>query len=146
MNLTKLEKASKILERVKVLDSQIIEIERFAMMVAEGLIKSGLELSIEGLKPKVKEKSDLFDGDGSLKNKYREEYESYSDRMRSLMMPFLAESPLIKPLEKLNANKSILKAELSEKSTLRILGVIMGEKQALRQSLINQIERLGVQI
>lgn len=68
MDLKTIEKAAKILDRIKVLDNEIIEIDRIAMMVASDDTKSSFELRIENLSPdKEKQKSDLFDEDGSLK-------------------------------------------------------------------------------
>ena len=67
MNIKKLEKATKIYEQIKILDAQISELEKFAMLVANGEIKSSFELKIEDL-GKQKEDAEKvgFDEDGSL--------------------------------------------------------------------------------
>jgi hypothetical protein len=132
MNLKKLEKAAKIYEKIKELDAQIIEIDKFAMMAANQEIKASFELKIENL---TKEKEDVpkvgFDGDGSLQF-------SYDRMMRSMMMPtfIYGQTPQKKD------NEYLLKQNLSENNTLNILGILLYEKQSIRNALLSQLEGL----
>jgi hypothetical protein len=137
MDFKKLEKASRILSGIKQLDAEIIEIDRIAMLVANGDVKSLFKLKIEDTtKAKEAEDKPLLDNDGSL---FRESF-------HSLMMGSLGIGGIWR--EKKNEDKHIhsLEQELSENSTMQILGVLLCEKQTRRQLLINQLETLGLLI
>jgi len=143
MDLNKLEKAAKVLIKIKELDKEIIEIERIAMMVVNSETKSNLELRVTSLEPEPEKKTHVLDEDGSLKN----EIGSAWDRINELMMSSLS-APLVNysPLGQKSKNHSVLEHELSERLTMQILGIILAEKQAIRQGLINKIEHLGIKI
>ena len=72
MNIKTLEKASKIIEQIKKLDAEIIELDKYAMK----LINSNSEINLTLSFDKENNESDKvnFDEDGSLINMPRMEY------------------------------------------------------------------------
>ena len=142
MNIKKLEKATKIFEQIKVLDAQIIEIDRFAMLVANGEIKSSFELKVEDIgKKKEDEEKVSFDADGSLiKGDSIPEY-SFRINWGSIIPCGLTGSS-----DKKNKNEHLYKTELSENGTMQILGILLYEKQQQRQALIQKLQSYGVAV
>lgn len=140
MNITKLEKATKIYEQIKILDSQIIQIDKFAMLVANGEIKSSFELKIEDIgKKKEDEEKISFDEDGSL-------IKGVPNSSRSIFSAWGFVIPFSSNEIKVNENEYFLKNELSINATMSILGVLLYEKQAQRQLLLNDLEKIGIDI
>jgi hypothetical protein len=118
MNIKKLEKATKIYEQIKVLDAQIIEIDKFAMLVANSETKSSFELKCKDLgKKKDNEEKVGFDADGSLIKGQTEGYRSMFD----LWMPRLYTTTA----DKKNENEIVLKNELSVNAVMSILGILL---------------------
>lgn len=135
MKIKNLEKATKILEQIKVLDAEIIEIDKIALLVADGGNTLSLELKVQPNNPN--EKKEILDSDGSLidHNKpigYDGLFGGILGHYRSMCEP-------IKPF----TPHHILKKELNESSTLHILGLLLREKQFIRFSLIEKLEKLG---
>ncbi|HZW66383.1 MAG TPA: hypothetical protein VFF23_11875 [Hanamia sp.] len=141
MDFKKLERATKIYEQLKQLDKEIIEIDRFAMLVANGEIKSSFELKIDDI-GKKKEDSDKvgFDEDGSLIKGTSDSL--YEQMRRSFYMPILSFG--CDTGKETDKNVHLLKNELSENATMSILGVLLQEKQFKRTNLLTQLQRLGV--
>lgn len=139
MDFKKLEKATKIYGEIKALDAEIIEIDRFAMLVANGEIKSSFTLTVEDVGKKKEDETKVsFDEDGSLVGLHKK-------MMSSLMMPMWFCSGSVS-LESENENYHTLKNELSENATLNVLGVLLCEKQAKRRILLNSLDKLGVSV
>lgn len=137
MDIKKFEKATKILEQIKLLDSQIIEIDKFAMMVANGETKSSFQLICEDLEKKEQDDEKVeFDSDGSLIKGAGLEYKS----MFELFMPrFKTTNPK-------KDNEVVLKNELSVNVVMSILGILLYDKRNQREILIQNIKNLGVNI
>ena len=126
-----LEKAAKIFEKIKQLDAEIIEIDKYAMLVANGDVEPSFELSFKMLK--TEEKEEEKQGTENL-------LESYSNSLRmTIYGGFLMSDKKKEPENKLSNT-------LSENATLQILGVLLHEKNAARTRLINQLRKTGVQL
>jgi len=130
MDIKKLEKATKIYERIRVLDGEIIEIEKNAMLVANGETKSGFELKIENLAGVENSEEDSDDkNDSGIGGYFTFGILGYIERKNNIRE---------------NKNESIFKSDLSVNSTMAILGVLLHEKQHQRQILISKLEKMGV--
>ncbi len=139
MDIKKLEKAAKIYGQIKILDAQIIDIDKFAMTVANNETKSSFELRCEDLSKKKEDEEKInFDDDGSIIKKHSESYKSVFD----LWTPRLYSQSV----EDKNDNEIILKNELSVNAVMAILGVLLHEKQAQRILLMNQLQKIGVAV
>ena len=142
MNFKKLEKATKIYEQIKLIDAQIIEIDRFALLVANGEIKSSFELKIEDIGKKKEDAGRVgFDEDGSLVKKGLQN----TLGLDSYFMPVSWLSRFSNPEQECSKNDHLLKHELGINATMQILGVLLCEKKAMRQSLLSNLESLGIQ-
>lgn len=86
MKLEQLERATIIYNDIKELDKEIIAIDKIAMLVANGEIKSTLELKIEDIEKQNDDSQKIsIDDDGSI---VRNDYDSmYSRMLHSLAMP-----------------------------------------------------------
>jgi hypothetical protein len=144
MNVKQLQKASRILEKIKMLDEEIIQIDKQALLIANGEVKIELSLKVKDLAKERKEAEKVqFDEDGSL-IQGGGFYEMMRRSMGSGIMPayqisFGGSDP-----------KNEVKAEsfetITERASLQILGVLLGEKQSKRLELISQLEKVGVEI
>lgn len=138
MNIKKLEKATNIYKKIKILDAQIIEIDKFAMLVANSETKSSFELKCEDLgKNEEDEQKIQFDDDGSL-------IKGISDVPKSLFDLWMPRYSLSSENKK--ENVTILKNELSENAVMSILGVLLYEKNAQIQVLMTQLKDIGVDL
>jgi hypothetical protein len=138
MNIVKLEKATKIYEQIKQLDNAIIEIDRIAMLIANGEVSCSFDLKVNDL-TKTEEQCQVgFDEDGSLR--------SACDPIHPYRLSFSLLGGVLRNTTPPPVNENILKAELTENTALSILGVLLCDKQYQRDQLINQLERLGVAI
>lgn len=145
MNIKKLEHASKIFEQIKALDASIIEIDRFAMLAANGEIKSHFTLSVEDVGKKKEEAGKVtLDEEGFLKR--GGPYDDLYDLIKTGMLRPLAMGPIGYFREDKTPNDHILKQDLSENATLHILGVLLYEKRTARQMLIDQLKTYGFSI
>ena len=138
MELNKLEKAGKILTAIKSLDAEIIEIEKFALLISEGHAKCSFEFICKDVK-KQKEKSEKveFDSDGSL---------VIGSRPRSFLDGVIINWPTMTPKNEDDKTTSSLKNELTEITSMRILSVLLQEKQYRREKYLNQLRKIGVTI
>lgn len=131
MNLTKLERATRLYAKIKVLDSEIIEIDRFAMIVANGDIKATLELTIEDPAEKVEAISDPQE---SAWDRFAREH-----GIRILELGSATWKPP-------NHKNQVLNRTISESTTLSILGVLLYEKQTQRKKLLDELDTIGIVI
>lgn len=141
MKLEQLERATIIYNDIKELDKEIIAIDKIAMLVANGEIKSTLELKIEDIEKQNEDSQKIsIDDDGSI---VRNDYDSmYSRMLHSLAMPNFKKGYS----EPKKENEHILKNSLSENTTLQILGILLGEKQYKRKILLDRLHKFGVLI
>lgn len=143
MKISQLPKATEILKDIQVLDKEIIEINRFAMLIANGNTKCSFELNVEDLDKKSKEESKVsFDEDGSLM------HESPLRHFQTIMRGFTVEyDPAYEfrstsPFKKESTNS--LQKEISDTSSLQILGVLLEEKESKRKSLLSELHKMGI--
>lgn len=140
MKLEQLERATIIYNDIKELDKEIIAIDRIAMLVANGEIKSTLELKIEDIEKQNDDSQKIsIDEDGSI---VRNDYDIVGRMLYKLAIPNFKKGCA----EPKNENEHILKNSLSENSTLQILGILLGEKQYKRKILLDRLHKIGVQI
>lgn len=141
MELNKLERAGKLLAEIKKLDVDIIEIEKVAMMAANGEAETFFELKVVDIKKQIEDSEKLqLDEDGSLlKPSY-----TYTSLFEKYAMPFSWMET--KPQSTEKKNELVLNNALSERATMLILGVLLEEKQSKRLRYINKLKNLGVAI
>lgn len=144
MNLKKIEKASKIVEQIKRLDAAIIEIDRFALMIANQDSPCIIDLKADDEKKKAEESNKVrFDEDGSLLNPG---HEDIMERMRRSMLGFAPGGWLTPSCGTPKDTRVSLVAEMSNTETLQVLGILLGNKQAQRGALLHQLQQIGVNI
>lgn len=129
MNLKKLARAAKLYEQIKALDGEIIEVEKMAMLVANGETKSTFELHIEDLNKNEDEAKSVLD-----------DCNTPSGWMQEMMMGFRTGGTLKKTEPSGNKLKSIL----SETLTLQILGELLFDKNYQRELLVSKIQSLNL--
>ena len=137
MNLKLIEKATVTLEEIKKLDKDIIAIDALAIALVSGEIKTSF--SIQGEKKK-EDRVCRIDEDGDLKMGTGENQSKSIERML-----FGGLSGLIHYPERVQESKPDyqLQFDLTEETTLQLLGVLLGDKQRKRESLIVQLKNLG---
>jgi hypothetical protein len=136
MKLKELEKATGMLQDIKILDNEIIEIEKMAMLIANNDTESMFTLQVWDKDKEHEEKNKVsFDEDGSLQSRG-----SFADYLMSGMLPFVA------PKFDKNEHVSTIKYDLSVNASMQILGVLLWEKQNKRQSLIQKLNKYGINI
>lgn len=145
MEVKTLEKAYKILEKVKALDNEIIKIDKVAGIVisqANGKSNSSFELKVKDYS-KENSKDSILDEDGSLKTgALSHEIESpFSWLSKSMLLPHLQTKE-----EKVDKNTYSLNYQLSETATLKILSVLLNEKRQEREDLIVKLQKFGFEI
>jgi len=145
MSIKKLEKATKILEKIKILDAEIIEIDKFAMFAANDEIKASFELKIDNIGKKKEDENKVeFDSDGSLKSGATD---FYAEMIRKYTSPL--SFPFLTPMGNSTSDKKneyALRADISENTTLNILGLLLCDKQRKRDLLIGELAKYGFQI
>ena len=115
MNIRELERATKIFEKIKDIDKQINELDKFAISVVNGNVKCNLLLSVEDLS----------------QQEIDETIENLS--FESMFMPMLA---------KKNRVTKELKSEITENYALKILAIFLNDKKEQRQKLVNKLESI----
>ena len=137
MELKKLTKASKILDRIKELDKEIIELDKLAMVAVNDKMNIELNLTIENLSKKEDQENKVtIDSDGSLN--FGGSSEGLEEMYRRMMGFSLGLQ------EQMKKNTTELKNKLTSKDFLLILKVLLDSKNEERNSLFNQLSNLGV--
>lgn len=150
MTIDQINKINKILEKLTRVDSRITEIENAAKIVVEGTVNSKMALKIKA-NIKQEEEKKIFDEDGSLKIKT---ISDFSDMLqRRFQLP--PSHPLFanwSPLDSSNilSEKSKYDIELepniTDSTTLKILGILLQEAMDEKIRLQNKLNRLGVKV
>lgn len=129
MKLNQLAKASKVFEQIHALDAEVIDLERMAMLAANGEINTRLMLEITDLtKVPVEKETGIDEMRGLL----------YREMTRSILSYGMCSTPEPKK----NEAEHTLKSEPSEALTLKILGVLLADKIATRENLIQELRAL----
>lgn len=143
MNIKKLEKAYKVIERIKILDNDIIQIEKVAMSTANNTASSSFKLFVKNI-GETDNKENILEEDGSLK-KGSLEFGVSPFSLWGSMFSF----PRMGSEGKETKDKkdtTVLGYELSETATLKILAILLLEKQQLREELLKELEKFGLKI
>ena len=134
MSYQKLEQAAGLFFKLQQLDKQIAEIEKVAMLAADGESEVNLSLSIlstvEMKNPEPDDTDEYFQG--GIPKELMEHFE------RNGMAP-----PTIKYLKPQQVPKAFYNT-LSDTVTLQILGMLMYEKNMLRKEIIEKIKELNL--
>jgi hypothetical protein len=126
----KFDKMTILFNNISILNNEIKDIEDIAMNVANGNIKAKINLLVEDLR---KVKDNLFDKDGSLINKNNNnEQEEYHMRFKKL--GFLH---FDKPKD------FSFKYDISEEITLKVLAIVLNEKNNMKNSLLNELTKIN---
>ena len=131
MTYSQIEKAAKIYESIKELDDKIIQLEKYALRLADkedGEV--GISLSIPIVKEESKEK--ILTEDGSL----------YLGNAITLFNPWIISGGASKQKDDKDRHK--IKG-LSTSTALRVIGCIMGDYQEQRDRLIKRLDKLNKQ-
>lgn len=135
IDLKTIEKAQKIINDIKALDSEIIEMQKLASEIAENNCKIGLGIRIDNLSNRNKQ--NIFTEDGSLKSKYG----GLNDDLSHI--PFF--SPWrIEP--KVKETIRIYDFKFSDNQCLILMQFVLKLKYKERDELIIELEKLGVNI
>jgi len=149
MNIQELERSQKIYAQIKTLNTEIIEIEKVAILIANGNAEVNLSLKVTDTTPKKDDKEKVeFDEDVSFKSSLGS---GLNFRM-GIINPWGTQESLF---EKMYGKGAIseekesgtnLKACLSENLSLNVLAILLYDKQTRRDKLIRNLKRIGVTI
>jgi hypothetical protein len=128
MKYKTIEKASKLYEKIKKLDKEIIELDKMASLFAENE-ESGVELSMKYT--------------GKKEDVENCEREIIGESMVGSIM-YIGGGSITFDVNKKTNGKETYNAELSNSAALQILGVMLGDKMATRKTLIDRIEKMFV--
>jgi hypothetical protein len=138
VNIKKLDKANKIYQQIKELDKEIIEIDKHAMLIANGEVKLSLTLNIDDLKKKEKEESKVkFDEDGSI---------VVNDGVVSLSWSTMFIGLPTNVTEDKNKHTTTFNTQVIENEALQILGVLLYVRQQKREQLLDRLHKMGIAI
>lgn len=131
MHIKELEKATAMLQRIKILDNEIIEIEKIAMIVANNDIDTNFQL-------KVIDKENTNEDDEQKPVEF--DFGEYSG--------FLGFMAYRNDDNKKKENKNVhtINYDLSINATMQILGVLLYEKQTIRHNIIKKLNKYGITI
>lgn len=142
MKIKQLEKATKVFEKIQKLDKEINELDKLALLIVNNKTDISFELKIENCNDNETTPQVEIDSDGSLSFKVdfdpRTSVVPWPLRFTRMDFGAISNTP--------NKNTKSLKNKLTETPTLQILGVLLGEKQRERQSLLMQLKSYGVAI
>ena len=138
--ISKLEKASKILDEIKKLDSSIIHLERVADILVNHETETDFTLSVKNLNPIAKEdsKQNVLDEEGNL-------IIDHNSSISELTIRSLFFGHIHKGKEK-DDNKENIAETIPTDVSLAMLGVLLQYYKSKRERLINKIQKLGFNI
>jgi hypothetical protein len=143
MILKQLEISQKVYNEFKALDAEILEIEKVAMLVANGDTEVNLSLNVKDTSVKEPKSKVNFDEDGSLMKSGQLGFRV------EMFNPFEMYTKHLSGLSQLKEEKqpaTTLKSKLSENMSLNILAVLLSIKMEERAKLIRKLNRFGVTI
>lgn len=128
MDLKSLEKASKIIAKVKQIDKEIIELDKFAAALVNGDVRAEFSLSFTDNKPKEEKPKEP-------------ESDFHHGGFSGLILNWCNGEP-----SKPTRHKHTITSDTTESVTLNLLAVLLADKYDKRTALLNQIKKLGIQI
>jgi hypothetical protein len=142
VELKKLESAGLLLQAVKKIDAEIEEINRMAMLIANGVVELDFTLNTIDVVEKAKQESASYEESGPFRGLY--------DQLKSMNTGFLfgMQSPygLAANERAVPAGTSAYKSRVTESCALQILGCLLGEKQSKRSAVMQQLADLGFKV
>jgi hypothetical protein len=137
MNITKLEKASKLIERMKEVDQEVIALEKLADQIANKRSEIKLTLNVVDLEKKEKGEGVQFDEDGSI-------IKPHTVASIPYVLWGFGSGAGGNTSEKKEEKGEKFKQDISDTVALNIIGVLMFEKLEIRKAIFKQLEKLGV--
>lgn len=134
MNLKQIEKATKIVEQIKVLDLAIIALDKMAIKILD--VSQGITLNLSVELPKENSKESILDSDGSLKTGTEAQSNPYT---------FIINWNPLKQNE-VKTNSISINETLTDTCALQLIGVLILEKQTQRKTLIDKLRTMGAKI
>ena len=138
MTLPEIEKATKILASVKQLDSEIIAIEKMARTLSENIYDVDFSLSFTPIE--INKKVEVLDSDGFLKKDLPDSAEAVRYSVVSVFetaMNNMKES-IVK-----STKKPSISEQVNESLALKLLAVILRDKQSKRDNLMVELRLIG---
>lgn len=144
VTLTSLEKANKILVKIKELDQDIIQLEGLAMILSNKKSSVKLTLEVTDLEKEDKKKK-VLDEDGSINIRTLGEglMESFRQHQLSHLQMY---GNQVSSCYGFKQEGHKLNKTITDTAGLGILGVILGEYREERNQLLKQIQNLGIKI
>lgn len=143
----KIEKIALIIKQIQVLDIEISKIDRYALLVANNKTKATIKLTIDDLENNTSTNKSSMHGDHMSDSwAYFIDHFSRIESPPHSYYPFNKPSGLPQIMQFKSTNNNSITDELSENSTMQILGIILGEKQRKMAGLINELQAMGVKI
>jgi hypothetical protein len=146
MTLPEIEKVTKILAKVKQLDTEIIAIENMARTLSENIYDVDFSLSFT---PVVKnEKVEVLDSDGFLKKDDSCESEDPFSAIQRSMREILSNTYMKggKVTVTNGSKKLSISYKVNESLALKLLAVILRDKQSVRDNLMVELRLIGVSL
>lgn len=135
MNLKKLEKATKIVSKIKTIDSQLQQIEKLALQVVNNEVKIEQVLKITKLKQEEEETKAPESQEEAVKMIFSKLMSNRPVFSGGMFMR--SEAPDNNKTENFHNN-------ISNKLALQILAVFIEERNAERKKLVNQFNKLDM--
>lgn len=135
--IKQLERAAKLYKEIKVIDAQIIELDKWAIKIANEGFKISIDISFE---ERQKQKEVSFDLDGSLIFDRQADAPSMFTSIFQSFMPYGYNGQ-----EKKKDENSIKKV-ISESTCLIILGGMLSELMDNKHNIINELKKIGIEL
>lgn len=131
--IKKLETAQKILQHIKKLDEQIIALEGLAETAARGETITQLSLIIRDLRPR---KENYVDSYEQIEKAIQQQMSHYGLQHIQFVNPFGRPDPALKSLI----------VDITDVVMLKVMAVILEDRQQERQDCINKLQKLGFKL
>lgn len=137
MEIKKLSKAAKLLDRIKALDQEIIKLDKIGLTVVNDRTEINLNLSVKNLTKEEDDKCKVsFDTDGSLMRGT-----DINHGFSGLLSAMRAGYYDVKPDDK---NTELLKKNLSPEDFLKVIQVLHASRMNERSLCFKKLAELGV--
>ncbi len=137
MEIKKLSKAARLLDQIKALDNEIIELDKIALIVVNDRTEINLNLSVKNLTKEDEDKIRVsFDTDGSLT--------SGGHSMDGLRYWLESMNPSRLPQPKVNKNYEMLNKIISPEDFLLVVQVLRASRMNERSLCFTKMAELGV--
>ncbi len=152
MKLKELDRAIVFYNQIKSIDNDIIKIEKMIVLALNGTIKSSFDLKIEDLaKPENESKKNVLDEDGFIKSEFlnnrdkEEREENPVEYIKAGFMSFLSQRMEIGD-KKENHKIHNINYSISENVTVKLLGILLLDKQEERKVIVGRLQKFGIEL